>query len=104
MAWVVNSLEEAVPRFGRIYDAGPFIVSRHIKVDGPKHRGCDIVLDFSTAIAQAGPVQIELVEQHNEGPSPYRDLVPKGQVRAPQGPRYTSKARLDQAKNLDDVF
>ncbi len=31
-------------------------------------------------------------------------LVPKGQVKAPQGPRYTSKGRLDQAKTLDDVF
>jgi hypothetical protein len=31
-------------------------------------------------------------------------LVPKGQVKAPQGPRYTSKSRLDQAKTLDDVF
>jgi regulator of RNase E activity RraB len=31
-------------------------------------------------------------------------LVHKGQVRAPQGPRYTSKAHLDEAKNLDDVF
>lgn len=35
--------------------------------------------------------------------SPIR-LVQKGQVKAPQGPRYTSKARLDQAKSLDDVF
>ena len=31
-------------------------------------------------------------------------LMPKGKVKAPQGPRYTSKARLDQAKTLDDVF
>jgi len=31
-------------------------------------------------------------------------LVPKGRVKPPYGPRYTSKARLDQAKNLDDVF
>lgn len=31
-------------------------------------------------------------------------LVPKGQVKPLYGPRYTSKARLDQAKTLDDVF
>lgn len=31
-------------------------------------------------------------------------LVPKGRVKSPYGPRYTSKTRLDQAKNLDDVF
>jgi len=31
-------------------------------------------------------------------------LVRKGRAKAPQGPRYTSKARLDEAKNLDDIF
>jgi hypothetical protein len=31
-------------------------------------------------------------------------LVPKGQVKPIYGPRYASKARLDQAKSLDDVF
>lgn len=31
-------------------------------------------------------------------------LVHDGQVKAPQGPRYTSKARLIEAKSLDDVF
>lgn len=31
-------------------------------------------------------------------------LVHNGQVKAPQGPRYTSKTRLDEAKDLDDVF
>ncbi len=31
-------------------------------------------------------------------------LVHKGQAKAPQAPRYTSKTRLDKAKNLDDIF
>lgn len=31
-------------------------------------------------------------------------LVSKGNVKAPQGPRYTSRARLKSAKTLDDVF
>ena len=31
-------------------------------------------------------------------------LVPKGFVKAPQGPRYTSKSKLDNARNLDEAF
>jgi hypothetical protein len=31
-------------------------------------------------------------------------LVPKGKVKAPQGPRYTSYDRLMKAKNLDEAF
>ena len=30
--------------------------------------------------------------------------LPRGSAKAPQGPRYTSKARLDKAKTLDEVF
>lgn len=35
------------------------------------------------------------------GPIP---LVPKGKIKAPQAPRYTSKAKLENAKTLDDAF
>lgn len=31
-------------------------------------------------------------------------LVPDGKVRAPQGPRYTSRVRLEKARNLDEAF
>jgi hypothetical protein len=33
---------------------------------------------FSTAIAQHGEIQIELVQQHDDTPSAYRDLIPAG--------------------------
>ncbi len=78
-AWVVRDLEEAAKRFGQLYGAGPFVLSRHIKVDNPLHRGRAVQTDFSTAIAQAGPVQIELIQQHDDEPSVFRDLVRAGQ-------------------------
>lgn len=31
-------------------------------------------------------------------------LVPKGRVKAPQGPRYTSMEKIENAKTLDDAF
>ncbi len=46
------------------------------------------VVNFAQAAVPFGPIQ----------------LVQKGKARAPQAPRYTSKVRLDQAKNLDDLF
>ena len=33
---------------------------------------------MSCAFAQAGPMQIELIEQHTDGPSVYRDMFPAG--------------------------
>jgi hypothetical protein len=42
------------------------------------YRGQPTGLQLSVGLAQAGPVQIELIFQHNRGPSVYRDSVPEG--------------------------
>jgi len=46
------------------------------------------VVNFAEPATEIGPI----------------DLVPKGNVKAPQAPRYTSKVRLDTARNLDEAF
>lgn len=78
MAWVVNDLEEAAQRWHRTMGIGPFLVSRHIQLQNLHYRGDPSQLDFSTAIAQAGPIQVELVQQHCDSPSCYRDSIPVG--------------------------
>lgn len=52
--------------------------------------GLKYVLTFSGPAKEIGPIK----------------LVPKprGSVKAPQGPRYTSYARLMKATNLDEAF
>lgn len=79
MSWVVRNLEEAAERWHRATGVGPFLVNRHISIVDPLYRGAPGSVDFSTAIAQAGPVQVELVEQHDRNPSCYRDSVPEGE-------------------------
>lgn len=78
MAWVVNDLDTAARRFSQVYGAGPFMFNRHVKLTDSRHRGRAMQTDFSLALAQAGDVQIELVEQHDDTPSVYRDLYPRG--------------------------
>ena len=46
------------------------------------------ILYFSEQAEKIGPIK----------------LVPKGQIKAPQAPRYTSLKRLQNAKTLDDAF
>jgi hypothetical protein len=76
-SWVVNDLEQACMAWVRTTGIGPFFVVPHIRLEG-RYRGRPVDIDFSVAIAQAGGVQIELVQQHNDGPSAYRDLYPAG--------------------------
>jgi len=50
--------------------------------------GNKYILYFSEQAKKIGPI----------------NLVPKGNVKAPQAPRYTSLERLQKAKSLDDAF
>lgn len=78
MAWVVDSLEDSAEKLSRSMQCGPFLMLRHIQLDDPHHRLRRQRTDFSLCLAQAGDVQIELVEQHDDTPSVYRDVFPKG--------------------------
>lgn len=78
MAWVVADLDEAMLRWFRVNGTGPFLVNRHIKVGESCYRGRAQAVDFSVAMAQAGGVQVELIQQHDASPSHYRDTVPPG--------------------------
>jgi hypothetical protein len=56
---------------------GPFFVYT-VDVPDALYRGRVVPLTMRTALAQAGPVQIEFIEQLSQGPSAYRDVVAKG--------------------------
>ena len=77
-AWVVPDLEAAARQWHAALGVGPFLVNRNLKLTDPRYRGQPAAARFSTAVAQSGDVQIELIEQHDDAPSAYRDTVPKG--------------------------
>lgn len=77
-SWVVDNLERAVDRWVQI-GVGPFYFFP-FTFDTALYRGRLEPLEFKLCLAQAGPVQIELIEQISKGPSAYRDVVPEGQT------------------------
>lgn len=77
-AWVVPNLEEAARRWFDSAGVGPFLINRDLKLDNPRYRGAPSATRFSTAVAQHGDVQIELVEQLDDTPSAYRETVAAG--------------------------
>lgn len=62
----------------RASDAGPFFVMSHVQPSNGLYRGQPAELEMSCAFAQSGAMQIELIEQHSDGPSVYRDMYPAG--------------------------
>jgi hypothetical protein len=77
-AWVVPDLAEAARRWHAATGIGPFLVNRDLKLDEPRYRSRPSSTRFSTAVAQHGDVQIELVEQLDDTASAYRDTVAAG--------------------------
>ena len=74
----VNDIREAAERFSRTFNIGPFVLLENLTLDHVLYRGQPGEMVLSAALAQAGPVQIELIQQHNDGPSCYRDTYPDG--------------------------
>lgn len=79
IAMIVEDIEMACANWTRTTGIGPFLHVPHVVLEEFGYRGVQSSgLDFSVAIAQSGGVQIELVQQHSEGPSAYRDMIAKG--------------------------
>lgn len=78
-AYVVDDLDRAIARWHGLWGIGPFFVRRHLKLAQVSYRGAPAALDFSAAYVQAGPIMVELVEQHDARPSAFRDMFAPGQ-------------------------
>lgn len=72
--YYVSGLDDAIHRLHRLFGIGPFIVHRNLQLTDVQHRGERSRLHLSVAFAQAGAIQIELVTQHDDAPSMFRDM------------------------------
>ena len=77
-SWVVDDIHVAMAAWTKMTGIGPFFLVEGVTIDDQCHRGAPTDIDVTFALAQAGDVQIELVCQHNDAPSAYRDTVPAG--------------------------
>tara|TARA_A100001037_G_C15050469_1_gene589863 strand:- start:222 stop:746 length:525 start_codon:yes stop_codon:yes gene_type:complete len=76
-AWVVDDWEAICQKWVREIGVGPFYVGDfEIRVD---YQGSPQNLSMFVAIAQAGPIQIEIIQPKNEI-CVYRDTVPSGTI------------------------
>lgn len=77
-AYLVESIEVAAERWATLTGGGPFFVTAHHSPDEFSYRGTDVEADVSYAFGYSGEIQIQLIEQHDDTPSIYRDMFPTG--------------------------
>ncbi len=73
LAYVPADIDAALAYWTGTIGAGPFFWMGHVAMDNVRYRGEPSPIDFSMAIGYWGDIQIELIVQHNDAPSIYRD-------------------------------
>lgn len=76
-AWVVRDIEIAMRNWVEQALVGPFFLLPHAPIGDCRYRGSEVAIDFSVAVAQVGPMQVELIEQHDSQPSPFTLDLPQ---------------------------
>jgi Glyoxalase/Bleomycin resistance protein/Dioxygenase superfamily len=76
--YVVADIEEAMDYWGTVMGVGPWLYLEQAPIKEFSYRGAPSDIDVSIALANAGPLQIELIQQRNDAPSMYRDFVDAG--------------------------
>jgi hypothetical protein len=78
LGFVVDDLLGTAAHWARVFGVGPFHVLPPIE-QPCTYRGRESGVNVQVAIAQAGPVQVELIKQHCDRASVYRDLIEQGE-------------------------
>lgn len=78
LGMVVHDAESAMREWGRL-GVGPWFVMRNFVVDDFFYRGePSPAPEITMCFAHSGPLQIEIIQQHNDVPSGYRDFLQSG--------------------------
>jgi hypothetical protein len=72
LGFVVDDIAAAARQWAEVHGVGPFLVSPVIEMNAIVG-GQPAPVSIQVGLAQAGPVQIELIQQHCDRPSIFRD-------------------------------
>ena len=75
LGYVVPDIVAAMDYWSRVLGVGPFFYAERVPVVNFTYRGEPSSPITSVALANSGPVQVELIQQRNEAPTMYRDFV-----------------------------
>lgn len=78
LAYVPADVDGALDYWIKTIGAGPFYHNPHIVFDTMNYMGEPTALDMSSWLGYWGDTQIEVIKQHNDAPSMYKDWRDRG--------------------------
>jgi len=97
VAYHVSDLDRAMERWHAATGIGPFFLRRHIPLADVRYRGEPSTLEIGAAMAQLGDIQIELIQQHCDTPSTFRDMFDRNE----EGLHHVAIAPRDETAMLN---
>src|SRR5918997_314367 len=67
--YVVDDIEAAMDYWSRVLGIGPFFYKERVPIENYTYRGKSYEPHNSVALANSGPLQIELIQTRNDAPS-----------------------------------
>jgi len=78
--YVVKDIEAAMDYWSRVLGIGPWFYNERVPIRKYTYRGEPYEVHNSVALANSGPLQMELIQTRNDAPSMYRDFQQAGRT------------------------
>lgn len=78
VAYIVPDIEAAMDHWARVMGVGPWFYNPHVPIRHYHYRGQPYQPHNAVALANAGALQVELLQTRNDVPSMYRDFARAG--------------------------
>ncbi|AWJ94197.1 glyoxalase (plasmid) [Azospirillum baldaniorum] len=78
--YVVDDIEAAMDYWSRTLGIGPWFYNERVPIRNYTYRGERYEVHNSVALANSGPLQMELIQTRNDAPSMYRDFLKAGRT------------------------
>jgi len=80
LGYVVHDIETEMRHWSTVLGVGPWFYTPRVLTQNFQHRGKPSPIHLSVALANSGPLQIELVQQRNDAPSMYKEFLDAGRT------------------------
>lgn len=98
VGYVVRDIEAAMRHWSDVLGVGPWFYAPNVPVEKFLYLGQPSAVQTSVALANSGPLQIELIQPRNEAPSIYRDFLLSGREGAQHVAYWTTHFEDDLAR------
>jgi len=73
--FIVEDIQKAMGSFTRHVNAGPWFLMERIQIRDVNYRGRVTQINASLAYGNSGHVQVELIQQHDDAPSVFTEMI-----------------------------